>query len=367
MELEYKPDLDQSLKRMDAFWHGEILDRPLINITAPNGRKPRQIALPETMEKKVLNFEHRLEIEEEAIRCTYFGGEALPTVWPDFGPSYTAACLGGDLKIGDVDPHLPTTGNVWSERVIRDWERDFGRIGFDPENIWFKRGIEFVKLAREMGRGKYFQVILDVDGGGDTCADLRGSSELAIDLYDNREWVVRLLETVRKGNAEIVKRIHDEVTLDQGGCVNTGWRIWAPGRSYNMRNDFAYLISSRMFREVFLDAMIRESETTQDFTIFHCHTEDYKTNRAGRLAWLDVVLSIPKIQGVQWRYDPSTVEDYRRIINAGKFVLSGVDLRSLPELVQLMGYRYMKRIWVTTRASNIEEADAAIKFMTKIF
>lgn len=365
-ELEYKPDLAPALKRMHAFWQGEIIDRPLINIIAPNGRQPRPILPPKTMEQKILNFEHRLELEEEAIRCTYFGGEALPTVWPDFGPAYTAACLGGDLKIGDVDPRLPTYGNVWSERVILDWERDFGRIGFDPENRWFKRGLEFVKLARERGRGKYFQVILDVDGGADSCADLRGSSELATDLYDHRDWVARLLETVRQGNAEIVKRIYEEVAPDQGGCISTGWKTWAPGRSYNLRNDFAYQVSPRMFRDLFREATIRESETTQDFPIFHCHTEDYQANQAGRQAWLDVVLSVPKIRGVEWPYAPSTVADYRRIIDTGRFVMCCIGVQSLPDLVQAMGDKYMKKIWVITSAPTVGEAEAAIKFMSKI-
>ena len=64
MGLAYKPDLDQALKRMDAFWQGELLDRPSINVSAPNG---------------------------------------------------------------DVDPHLPTQGHVWSAPAIKDWERNLGR------------------------------------------------------------------------------------------------------------------------------------------------------------------------------------------------------------------------------------------------
>jgi hypothetical protein len=365
MELEYKPDLEQALKRMEAFWHGEILDRSPICITAPNGRKPRRIPPPASMAEKVLDFAHRLEVEEENIRCTYFGGEALPTVWPDFGPSYTAACLGGKLNIAQVDPSLPTQGHVWSEAVIGDWERDFERIGFDPENTWFKRGLEFVRLAREAGRGKYFQVILDVDGGGDTCADLRSSAELAVDLYENRDWVLRLLETVRRGNAEIVRRLHAEVAPAQGGCVNTGWRTWAPGRCYNMRNDFAYLISPAMFRDVFLEAMIREAETNFDYSIFHCHTEDLAANRAGRRAWLDVVLSIPKIQGVQWPYSPETVEDFRKIIAAGKFVLTGINPQGIPGMIQRLGPRYMQRIWLIAYAASVAEAEAAIQLLKK--
>jgi hypothetical protein len=111
--------------------------------------------------------------------------------------------------------------------------------------------------------------------------------------------------------------------------------------------------------------MIKESETTQDFTIFHCHTEDIATNRAGRQAWLDVVLSIPKIQGVQWPYDPSTMEDYRRIIDAGKFVLSWVEHARIPEMIRALGPKYMKRVWIVTTASDPEEAKAVIRALNK--
>ena len=148
MELEYKPDFEKARKRMEAFWNGEILDRPLINITSPNGKKPRHIPPPDTMEKKVLDFNYRLDAEEEKIRCTYFGGEAIPLVWPDFGPGFTAACLGGILKIANANPEIPVQGNIWSNPAIDDWEKDFYKIGFNAENILWKRGLEFVKLAR---------------------------------------------------------------------------------------------------------------------------------------------------------------------------------------------------------------------------
>lgn len=362
MELEYKPDLEQVKKRMEAFWHGEILDRPLVSITAPNGKTPRTIPEPDTLEKKVLDFDYRLDVEEEAIRCTYFGGEAIPCVWPNFGPNITATCLGSELDYiwasSRVDYH--------STPVIHDWERDFGKIGFDPKNIWFQRTLEFVRLARERGKGKYFQVIPDIDGGGDTCAALRGTSELCMDLYDNREWVLRLLEAVRKGNAEIIKLIYEETVSSQGGCIPTAWRVWAPGRQYNMRNDFAYLISPDLFREVFLDAMIKEAETVVDYSIFHCHAEDYENNMAGRRAWLDVVLSIPKIQGVQWKDgEPSknVIADCKRIIDAGKFCLYRACIANIPKIVDALGPRYAGRMMFITSASNPEEAKALIHIL----
>ena len=362
MELEYKPDLEQVKNRTTAFWHGERLDRPLISITAPNGKIPRKITAPDTLEKKVLDFNYRLDVEEEQIRCTYFGGEAIPCVWPNFGPNITAACMGSELTYiwtgSSVDYHAAP--------VIHDWEQDFGKVGFDPENIWFKRTLEYVKLARERGQGKYFQVTPDVEGGGDTCAALRGTSELCVDLFENREWVLRLLETVRQGNADIMNRVHAETASYQGGCIPTVWKVWAPGRQYNMRNDFTYLTSPEMFREVFLDAMIKEAETTLDYTIFHCHIEDYDDNLANRRAWLDVVLSIPKVQGVQWggwRTPPSKnlIEDYKKIIDAGKFGLYAARIEDIPQIVAALGPAYAKRMLFYTTAANQQEAQALIR------
>ncbi len=366
MELEYKPDLEQVKKRMEAFWHGESLDRPLVSVTAPNGKSRREIPAPDTLEKRVLDFNYRLEVEEEEIRCTYFGGEAIPCVWPNFGPNITAACLGSELT------YIWTGSNAdyHAAPVIHDWERDYGKVGFDPENIWFKRTLEFVKLARERGQGKYYQVTPDVDGGGDTCAALRGTSELCMDLYENRDWVLRLLETVRKGNAEIVQRVHAETSSFQGGAIPTVWKIWAPGRQYNMRNDFAYLIGPELFRNVFLDAMTKEAETELDYSIFHCHTEDYEANTAVRRAWLEVVLSIPKLQGVQWG-DSSTplnknlIEDYKTIVDAGKFGLYIAPLEDIPKIVEALGPKYARRMLFCTNAANPEEAKALIRMLEK--
>ena len=360
MELIYKPDCEEACNRIQAFWEGEILDRPLINITAPNGQVRKPTPPPPTLERKVLDFDYRLTAEEEEIRCTWFGGEAFPTVWPDFGPSITAGCLGGRLQIAPGDGEQPLYGAVWSYPVIEDWDRDFPRIGFDPENSWFRRSLEFVRLAAQRGKGKYFQVIPDVDGGADTCADLRGADRLCVDLYENPAWVQQLLETVRRGNAEIVNRLYAEVAPYQGGCVST-FRLWAPGRFYNMRSDLGYLISPSMFRRIFLPAMIEEARML-DYTLFHCHSEDYDTNRAGRQAWLDVVLSIPGVDGVQW---PRWKEDYPRIIAAGKFVLADVKTQEIPRFVREMGPDRMSRIWMLCTAKDREEGENIIKFLRR--
>ena len=42
MELKYKPDFERAKKYFEAFWQKEVIDRPLVSITAPgkNGSWP---------------------------------------------------------------------------------------------------------------------------------------------------------------------------------------------------------------------------------------------------------------------------------------------------------------------------------------
>lgn len=34
--LEYKQDYEETVRRYNAFWEGEIIDRPIVMVTAPN-------------------------------------------------------------------------------------------------------------------------------------------------------------------------------------------------------------------------------------------------------------------------------------------------------------------------------------------
>lgn len=360
MTLEYKPDWEKARQRLEAFWAGEELERPIIIVTAPNGRQPRQF--PPSTGPRGLDYERRLDFEEDRIRCTYYGGEAVPSVWPDFGPNITAACLGGRMEVHEADS-ISGHGSFWTYPVIEDWDRDLPQVRFDPENVWWQRILEFTQLAVERAKGKYLVTIPDIDGGCDTCDSLRGTSDLCVDLYENPGRVKQLVAQVREANVEITWRLYTEISRYHTGCVST-FRIWGPGPFYNMRADFSYLVHPSTFCELFLEDMMKEAEALGDCTLFHCHQEDYAVNREGRLAWLDVVLSIPHLKGVEWhivRWDD--LEPQRKILAAGKFVFCSVNGSDIPHLVEALG---SKRLFILTGASCPEEADAIVKAASSV-
>ena len=361
MGLEFKSNWEEARKRLTAFWHGEETDRPPITVTAPNGREPRDFPAPVDPVTGFLDFDYRLDYQEEHIRCTYYAGEAVPSVWPDFGPNVMAGCLGGNLEVGgEPRPGLERApvGTSWPTPVIEDWETDLPGIGFDPNNTWWKRIYEFTRLAVERSQGKYLVRIPDVDFGSDTCDALRGTSRLCLDLYDNPEGVLRLLSVIEEAKKEAVSRLCALLSRHEDGCVAT-FKDWGPGPFYGMRSDFSYLINPSKFRELFLAHKIREAEYLSPCTLFHCHTEDLDEKRAGRLAWLDVILSIPKLNGVQWGIPGSgDLEGLRRILDAGKFVYIYVPVSDIYDLLEALG---SNRVWLRTAASCPEEADAAVK------
>lgn len=110
----YKDDWDKAQERLDAWWAGETLDRPIIMVYAPrNGATP-------SSRWNNWNFPHNLghpelaiDAFEEHCRATYFGGESYPNQWVNFGPGVGAAFMGAHPDVRD--------DTVWFE-TPRAWE-----------------------------------------------------------------------------------------------------------------------------------------------------------------------------------------------------------------------------------------------------
>jgi len=358
VELLYKTDWNAAKSRIDAFWKGESIGRPFVCITAPSGER-KQIKYTRSFKEKVLDYDYRIKDEEETLKSIYYGGEAVPCVWPDFSPDFTAACIGGDLDIAGRSADAPIGGAFWAKHILNDWEQDLPKIRFDPESIWFKRGVEYTQLAVQRGAGKYLVESLDVDGGMDTAAGLRGAERLCMDLIDCPENVGRLLDKIREGNRQVVKNFYSLVKDSQGGMINT-YRIYAPGKTYNMRSDFSFMIHPDLFREVVLPYMIKESETA-DYIIFHTHTEDVETNPKNRMKYLDVILDIPRVHAVEWCCPGCSLEarvpGMKRILEKGKFALTAGSADQMIELSSHFSKTERNRLIFMTWASSVKQAE----------
>jgi hypothetical protein len=117
--FEYKPDLDQTMQRMEAFWEGSVLDRPVTQFSL---EKPvdEQIPVPESRHTnpsaRWLDVEYQAELADAQLYNQQFLGDSLPVAFPNLGPEILAAFYGCQLQFGDY-------GTSWSKPILEDWAR----------------------------------------------------------------------------------------------------------------------------------------------------------------------------------------------------------------------------------------------------
>ncbi len=310
MHLEYKEDWDQAAKRLEAWWQGELLDRVVIQVTAPRddargGSGWTGWNLPQTPDDP----DPAIDAFEASCRDTWFGGESFPNLWINLGPGIVAAFLGAEPEVA------PDT--VWFETEERPWDRILREAVYDPDNLWWRRARAITARAVERGRDQYIVGMTDLGGELDVLASLRGTENLLVDLVQEPEKVRIMADRLNDLWIRYHDELHEIIAAKQRGSSSWMW-IWSPGTSYPLQCDFAAMISPAMFEE-YVAPYLQKQCRRLDHTIYHL-------DGPGQIAHLDVLLSIPELDGIQWipgagapgLGSPEWFPMYHRIQEAGK-------------------------------------------------
>ncbi|MBM3213312.1 hypothetical protein FJZ36_00125 [Candidatus Poribacteria bacterium] len=327
MELEYKPDFDRAMERMEAWWHCEVIDRACVQITIPRkeGNLP---TIPskrhETLRERWMDSEFQVEAHAASMAHRKYLGESFPAYLPNLGPDQCATLVGAELVF--------SPGTSWAVPFVKDWKD----VDWTPQftSIYWQTLRDMTELSIEMGRGKYITALTDLHMNGDLLSAMRGREELCVDLKDRPDEV---REAIRKAG-ELYAPVYDDLWLPirDAGLGSTTWMsVYHDGRCYGTNMDFAGLISPDMFNDFFLPVIVDETRFL-DRSCFHL---DGPT----ALVHLDTLLSIPELNGVQWVFgsgnEPCTrwIDVYRRIQQAGKCaqVIIG-DVREIEQILEVL-------------------------------
>ena len=91
----------------------------------------------------------------------------------------------------------------------------------------------------------------DLGYSGDTLASLRGTENLLLDLIECPDYVREFDKHLIFKFKEVYDKLYDIVSEDAEGSVS--WLdVWHSGRFYPTQNDFSYMISKRMFIDIFI-------------------------------------------------------------------------------------------------------------------
>ncbi len=263
--MEYKPEFEEIVPRMEAWWQGELLDRACIAVHAPNGRPLREVPQPDTPFARRTDLEYVFGVAEAYMEATYFAGEAIPVFQPDLGADVFSACLGAPLEF--------TEHTTWAEQVIGDWD-DAPSFEIDRGSFAWKWQREVYEMAAERARGRYFVAAPDCHSGGDALLSMRGGSNLCMDIYDRPDALRAAMAQLEKSVVEFHEEWWPLIEASGQRGHTTSWlSTWSPGRSNVIQLDLLAVISPAQFREFFLHELEAQMEAL-DNTIYHLDGPD---------------------------------------------------------------------------------------------
>jgi 5-methyltetrahydrofolate--homocysteine methyltransferase len=333
----YKPDWNETKQRFNAWWKGEKLDRPILQICCPRANSAgakdvfsgtqRMCSDKWTGWNLVNNLGNpapAIAAFEDACRNTAYLAEAFPNLWINLGAGVQAAYMGCSPRI------MPDT--VWFEDP-KSWEQIWDMTEFNPENKWWNYTLQIADEATAAAKGKFVVGTTDLGGILDIAASMRGAQQLLVDLIECPGNVHELRLSIQS----LWKHYHGELekTLRESMDGSAAWMgLWCQGTWYPIQCDFSAMISPDMFREFALPDIIE-----------HCRYLDhaiYHWDGPGQIPHLDLLLGIEELNGIQWVpgdgqpgcEDPKWFPLYKKILAAGKKLVLAVRPEGIRRLLR---------------------------------
>ena len=287
MDLLYKDDWEETKERYLAWWAGDNFGRCGMWVTSPREKPfdvPPPPAAPETPEEFWTDLDYRAACIEHSQANMFYGGEAFP-VWAAGYPGHK--CLPVFLGC-----HVELDFNTgWVEPILTGEDIEYQSLRLDESNARFQHAVREQQRAVRESKGKSIPATCGAFGSsGDTLARLRGNERLLYDLIDRPGQVREAEMFLMDLWMEVYERFYGMIREAAEGA--TSWYpLWAPGRFDAPQNDFAYMISPRLFRDLFLPSVAKQVEYL-DYSVYH-------VDGVGNFNHVDALLELPKLQAFQ--------------------------------------------------------------------
>ncbi len=361
MRLINKENWPRIRERYETWWEGGMLDRPLVQVTAPRSIQEAHDAEPAPTEEQALidwftDPEKVLPRLEQRVDGTYWAGDAFPLVFPMSTslPAIETAYLGAPYTI------VPRSNTGWTHPVIEDWgERPTFTV--DADNWWWRRTQELLDLAAQQLDDRAVIGIPDLQGGGEILVLLRGTEQFAMDLYDHPEAIGEAMEEVNEAWLTYYNACFETIHRHQEGYVD--WlAVWSEAPAVTVECDFSAMISPQMFQRHMLPPLERQIEWIPR-TIYHL-------DGPGELPHLDAFLGLPDLDGIQWVPGAGTqpmiewLPLLKQIQDAGKkLVIACQEWEVKPLLEELRP----ETLLISTSCGSETEADALMRDVRQMF
>ncbi len=286
MTLEYKDDWEETQERYLAWWAHEAIGRCALAVTAPKNNPPGLPAPPpaSTVYEQWYDLDRISQWMEYHLSRTYYGGEALPVWNAGYAgissiPNFLGCRTTLDMATGWWDPILTEPDDLEVQKLTIDESH--------PDYIFT---MKMLHRAVAESKGKAIPSIGAFGGSGDTLAALRGTMQLFMDCSERPDQVRAADEYLMDMWCEFYDKCYAIVHEACEG--STCWfTLWSPGKFYAAQNDFSYNISPKMFRDIFLPVIARQTEFL-DHTVYH-------VDGVNAFIHVDALCELPRLQALQ--------------------------------------------------------------------
>lgn len=346
--LSTKPDLEDAARRWAAFLAGDLVDRPIVMVTAPLPNAPRG---PEITyrDQQYGDIDALLDRVVAGAVGTYHAGEDVLSFAPNFGPDTIAVLCGSRFRWSADSDYT-----CWAEPVVDDWDSALP-FGLQHDHPLWQRMLRFYQRAVERLEGIALLRAPDLVTNLDLLAGLRGPERLCTDLVERPEVIDEAMGCARAVFRELWSTVVRAARMDERGYYHA---LYARDGAALLQCDFSYLISPAMFRRWGLPALEEEAALVR-----HAY---YHWDGPGALRHFDALMSSPLCV---FGYVPQPHEHhsdytelYKRVQARGKAVAVWGEPEEMKRIHrELRPEKTTYATWVNTPA----EADALLEWFVR--
>jgi len=257
--LALKPDLEEADRRWKAFYEGDLIDRPVVCVTAPADDAAEPSRGTGYRSRVFGDIDAIIDREIANARRTWYGGEAVPSLWLSFGPDEVAVFCGAELRWCDG------SGDTnWSEPFVDDRGPVLPLRLHENHPLW-QRIIEMYRRAVARTAGTLLLTHIDLHTNMDLLAAIRGPQRLCMDLIDQPEMVDRAMADARAIFPKVWNAVAQAGRMDELGYCHG---IYSMEGAAFLQCDFSCMISPEMFRRWVMPALEEEVATVKH-SVYH--------------------------------------------------------------------------------------------------
>jgi hypothetical protein len=347
--LEFKPDLADAARRYEAYYAGEIIDRPLVHVTAPRDRDFRDWYERSYWDCVYGDMGETLDRVLESATHTYYGGEAVPSFYPSFAPDAIAVFCGAELRWNDA-----SSETNWSVPFVERWEEALP-LRLQTEHPLWQRQLAYYRLAAERLEGKMLLRGLDWHTNMDLLSAIRGPDRLCMDLVERPEVIDEAMRSARAIFPQAWHAVTEAGRMYERGFCNT---LYSMEGADILQCDFGAMISPAMFARWALPALEEEAAIVK-----HVY---YHWDGPTQLVHEDLVCASRGLHTIQYqmgagRGDPIEYLDlYQRLQAKGKAIHFW---GSIDEVKAAHRVLRPEKVYYTTYAGSVKEAEELLGWL----